>query len=99
MEQSIGKIIERETDVVETSGETGKDVAEFATSGRFVRSNQLIIRPTDLFVESNVGRAAQAAPVRVLVKNAADEERIISDMRAQQERLFWRHTRQRNEHV
>src|SRR5712691_1298985 len=37
--------------------------------------------------------------MRVLVKNAAEEEGIISDMRSKQERLLWGGAGERDEHV
>ena len=62
-------------------------------------SDELKIGPADLLVKFEIGRAASAAALRVLVKNAADEERIISDVRAKQECLFRRGTGQRDQHV
>src|SRR5881227_1816829 len=62
-------------------------------------SDELIIGATDLLIKFDVRRAPQTAPVRVLVKNAADEERIISDVGAQQECLLWRRAGERDEHI
>ena len=99
MEQTIGEIVERDTDIVKTIGESRENVSQFTTSGGFVRSDELIIRPADLFVEFDIGRSALASSLRVLVKNAADEERVISYMCAQKEILLGRCASERDEHV
>ena len=64
-----------------------------------MRGDELIIGATDLLVKFDVGRAAQTAALGVLVKNAADEERIIADVRAQQERLLGCRAGERDQHV
>ena len=65
---------------METSGETFVNIAEIAPARGGVGSDELIIRAADLLVEREVGRAAQAAALRVLVKNAAEEKRVIADV-------------------
>src|SRR5438067_10749325 len=99
MEEAIGKLIEREPNIVKAVCQFLEDVVEFATTGGFMRSNKLVVGPPDLFVEFDVGGAAQAAALCALVKNATDEERIISGVRAQQKCLFRRGALQRNQHV
>jgi len=37
--------------------------------------------------------------LRVLMKNAADEKRVVADVRPQQKRLLWSCAGQRDEHV
>src|SRR5438093_12746285 len=64
-----------------------------------MRRDQLIIGSPDLFVELKVRRAAQTASLRVLVKNAADEERIVPDVSAEQKCLFGRRASKRNQHI
>ena len=64
-----------------------------------MRGNKLIIGPPDLLIEVEVGSAAQAAPLRVLVKNAGEKERIVADVRAEQKRLFRGRAGQRDQHV
>src|ERR1700736_727745 len=61
--------------------------------------DEVIIRSSDLLVKLQVGTAAQTAALGVLVKDAADEERIISNVRAQKKGLRRRAARERNEHV
>src|SRR5690349_11384214 len=53
-----------------------------------MRGNKLIIRPADLLVKFDVRPATQAAALSVLVKNSADEQRVIANMRAKQKRLL-----------
>ena len=64
------------------------NVAQVAPARGRVRGDELIVRPADLLVKGQVGRAAETAALRVLVENAAEKERVIADMRAEQERLF-----------
>src|SRR5262249_16212458 len=85
--------------VVKPIGKHQEDVIQLAAPRGFMRSDQLIIGAPNLFVELNVGRAAQASPLRVLVKNAADKERIISDVSAKQKRLLGRGASESNQDV
>ncbi|MEY2556054.1 MAG: hypothetical protein QOF93_1198, partial [Verrucomicrobiota bacterium] len=80
MKQAIGKFVECETNIAEPIGQPGEDIGEFAPSRGFVRSNQLIIAATDLLIKFDIGRTAKTPALRVLVKDATDKERIISDM-------------------
>src|SRR5436189_22498 len=47
---------------------------QFAAASHHMRRNKLIVHPPDLLVKLDVRSATQAAPLRVLVKNSADEE-------------------------
>ena len=89
----------RETHVAKAVGQFLINIVQFAAARGGVGGDELIIGPPDLLVELQVGRAAQAAALRVLVKNSADEERIIADVRAQKKSLFRGHARQRDQHV
>ena len=62
-------------------------------------SDQLIIGPADLLVKINVRSAAQTAALRIFVENAANEKRIIADVRAKQKSLLWCGAGERNQHV
>ena len=64
-----------------------------------MRSDHFEIGPADLLVELYVRSATQTAPLRVLMKNAADEKRVVADVRAQQKRLLVCRAGQRDEHV
>ena len=99
MKQTIGKIIEREADIMKTTRESGEDIIEFATPRRFMRRNQLIVGSANLFVELKVRCAAQTASLCVLVKNTADEERIVADVSAEQKCLLGRRALESNQHV
>jgi hypothetical protein len=61
--------------------------------------DQLEIRPTNFFVKVEVGRSAPAPPLRVLMKNSADKERIISDMGTEEKRLLRCDPGKSDEHV
>ena len=99
LSSSIGESIEREPDFAKTISQFFENVVQFAATRGRMRSNELIIRPADLLVKSDVRRAAQAAPLRVFMENSADEKRIIPDMRAKQKRLLCARPGQRDEHV
>src|SRR4029434_7683813 len=64
-----------------------------------MRRNKLIVRPADLLVKLDVRSATQTAPLGVLVKNSADEQRVIANMRPQQERLLWSGAVQRDQDI
>src|ERR1700682_6091471 len=61
--------------------------------------DEVIIRSSNLLVKLQVGTAAQAAALGVLVKDTADEERIISDVRPQKKGLRRCAAREGDEHV
>src|SRR6266576_5557944 len=53
-----------------------------------MRGNKLIVRSADLLVKLDVRSAAQTAPLSVLVKNSADKQRVIANVRPKQKRLL-----------
>ena len=64
-----------------------------------MRGNKLIVRPADLLVKFDVRSATQAAALSVLVKNSADKQRVIANMRAKQERLLGSSAVQRDQDI
>ena len=64
-----------------------------------MRRNKLIVRPAHLLVKFDVRSATQAAPLRVLVKNSADEKRVIANMRPKQKRLLRSGATQRDQDI
>ena len=88
IQQRIREPVEREPDFAKTAGELFINVAKITAPGGRVGRDELVVRATDLFVKCKIGRAAQAAALSVLVKNAAQKKRIIADMRPEQERRF-----------
>src|SRR5207237_9725567 len=88
VEQPIGKFIEREPHVAEALGQSFKHIIELAPAGDLVPGNELIIGPADLLIKLEVRSAPIATALRVLMKNAADEERIISNVCAKQKHLL-----------
>src|SRR5439155_6451553 len=101
VEQPIGKLIQRHPDVAKSISQTFENVIQFAAACDGVRGNQLKVRATDLLVKFNVGSAPQTAVLSRDggMKNSADEQRIITDMRPEQERLLGSGARQRDQDV
>ena len=99
IEQTIGKLIQREPDLAKPVGQTFEHVVQFAATRYCMRRDQLIVCPADLFVKLNVRSAAQTAPLCVLMKNAADKERVIPNVRPKQKRLLWGGAGQRDQKV
>src|SRR5712691_11282503 len=64
-----------------------------------MRCDQLVVGAANLLVKLQIGRTTTAAPLGVLVKNAAEKERIISNVRAQQKALLGCRASERDEHV
>ncbi len=64
-----------------------------------MRSDKLIIAATDLLVKFDVGRPAKTAALGVLVKDATDEEGVISNVRAQKKRLLGRGAGERDQRI
>src|SRR6266487_4736171 len=64
-----------------------------------MRRNKLIVRPADLLVKLDVRSATQAAPLGVLVKDSADEQRVIANVRPKQKRLLWSGAIQRDQDI
>jgi hypothetical protein len=84
---------------VESPGETFVNVAEIAPARGGVGSEELIVRAADLLVEREVRRAAEAAVLRVLMKNPAEKKRVIADVGPKQERLLGGRAGQRDQHI
>ena len=99
IEQLVGEPIEREPHFAKTIRQLFIDIVQFAAARGRVRSDELIIGPPDLLVKFQVGRAAPAAMLGVLVKNSAEKKRIIADVRAEQKSLFRRRAGQRDQHI
>jgi hypothetical protein len=99
VEQLIGEPIECEPHFPEAVGELAINIAQLATARGGVRSHELIICSPDLLVKGEIGRAAQAPTLRVLVKDAGEKKRIITDMRAEQECLFRGRAGERDQHI
>jgi hypothetical protein len=53
-----------------------------------MRRDELIICAAHLLVKLDVWSTTEAAALRVLMEDSADEERVISNMRPKQERLL-----------
>src|SRR5437763_3783542 len=72
---------------------------QFAATRDGMRGQNLIIRAPDLLVEPDLRPATQTAPLSVLVENAADKKRVVTNVRPKQKRLLWIRAPQRNEQV
>ena len=99
VEQPIGKLIEREADVVEPLSQSLEHVVELASARDLVPGDELIIGPPNLLVKFQVRAAAVAPTLGVLVKNATDEERVIPDVRTKQKCLLRCGASQRDQHI
>src|SRR5438046_3751874 len=64
-----------------------------------MRGNKLIVRSADLLVKLDVRSAAQTAPLSVLVKNSADKQRVIANVRPKQKRLLRSGATQRDQDI
>src|SRR5262245_55418939 len=66
-----------------------------------MRRNKLIVRPADLLVKLDVWSATQTASLSrdCGMKNSADKQRIITNMRAKQEGLLRRGAVQSNQDI
>src|SRR5262245_7939876 len=64
-----------------------------------MRGNKLIVRPADLLVKFDVRSATQTAALGVLMKNSADEQRVIANVRPKQKRLFRSSAVQRDQNI
>ena len=64
-----------------------------------MRGYKLIVRPAYLLVKLEVWSATQTAPLGVFVKNSADEQRVIANVRPKQERLLWSGAIQRDQDI
>ena len=73
---------------MKTIGQSFEYIVQLAPACRLVGCDQLIIRAADVLVKFDVRRAPQTAALSVLMKDAADKQRIIAGMRAKQKRLL-----------
>ena len=89
IQQLIGKLIQREPDLAKSIRQSFENIIQFAAASHHMRRNKLIVRPADLLIKLDVRSATQTAPLRVLVKNSADEKRVIANVRPKQKRLLW----------
>ena len=99
MKQAIGQFVEGKANIVEAMGQSGKNIGELAAARGFMRSDQLVVTATDLLIKFKVGRTPKAAAVSILVKNAADEKRVISNVRSKQEGLLGRGLGKGDQHI
>src|SRR5215467_11494228 len=99
IQQLIGKLIQREPDLSKSIRQSFEHVIQFAAASHHMRRNKLIVRTADLLVKLDVGSATQTAPLGVLVKNSADEQRVITNMRPKQKRLLWSGAIQRDQDI
>src|SRR5215471_3744529 len=99
IQQLIGKLIQREPDLSKSIRQSFEHVIQFAAASHRMRRNKLIICPSDLLIKFDVRSATQTAPLGVLVKDSADEKRVITNVRPKQERLLRSGAVQRDQHV
>ena len=99
VEKRIRKPVQSAPNFTKVISESFEDIAQIAAPRGRVGSDELVVGATDLFVERQVGRAAQTAALGVLVENPAEKERVIADMGAEQERLLGGGSRQRDQHI
>src|SRR5262245_46962625 len=99
IQQLIGKLIQREPDLSKSIRQSFEHVIQFAATSHYMRRNKLIVRPADLLVKLDVRSTTQTAALGVLVKNAANEQRVITNMRPKQKRLFRSSVIQRDQDI
>src|SRR5262249_3682188 len=90
VQQLIGKLIQREPDLAKSIRQSFEHIIQFAAASHHVRGNKLIVCPADLLVKLDVRSATQTAPLSrdCGMKNSADEQRVITNVRPKQERLL-----------
>src|SRR5262249_14200289 len=83
------------------TGQSFENVVQFAAASGRMRRNELIVRPANLLVEFDIRSATQTASLSrdCGMKNAADKERVITNVRPKQERLLRRSAGQRDQDV
>ena len=74
IQQLIGKLIQREPNLAKSIRQSFEHVIQFAAASHHMRRNKLIVRTADLLIKLDVRSATQASPLRVLMKNSADEQ-------------------------
>src|SRR4029077_520236 len=92
-------LIQREPDIAKSIRQSFEHVIQFAAARHHMRGYKLIVRPAHLLVKLDVWSAAQTAPLRVLVKNSADEQRVIANVRPKQKRLLRSGATQRDQDI
>src|SRR4030095_9375517 len=93
----IENLIDRDPPLSKSIRQPFEHVVQFAAASHYMRGNKLIVRPADLLVKLDVRSATQTASLRVLVKNSADEQRVIANVRPKQKRLLRSGAIQRNQ--
>src|SRR4029077_4564633 len=88
IQQLIGKLIQRESDLAKSIRQSFEHVIQFAAASHHMRRNKLIVRPANLLIKLDVRSATQTPSLRVLVKNSADKQRVIANVRPKQEGLL-----------
>src|SRR5262252_7244116 len=99
IQQLIGKLIQREPDLSKSIRQSFEHVIQFAAASHHMRRNKLIVRTADLLVKLDVRSATQTPPLGVLVKNSANEQRVITNMSPEQKCLLWSGTIQRDQNI
>src|SRR5262245_40753799 len=99
IQQLIGKLIQREPDLSKSIRQSFEHVIQFAAASHHMRRNKLIVRTADLLVKLDVRSAAQTPPLGVLVKNAANKQRVITNMSPEQKCLLWSGAIQRDQNI
>jgi len=95
----IGQLIQGEPDFTEPIRQSFENVIEFAPASDGVRGHKLIVGPANLLVEFDMRPAAKTASLGVFVKNAADEERVITNVCAKQKSLLGSGAGQRDQDI
>src|SRR5215468_9652574 len=99
IQELIGKLIQREPDLSKSIRQSFEHVIQFAAPSHHMRRNKLIVRTADLLVKLDVRSAAQTPPLGVLVKNSANEQRVITNMSPEQKCLLWSGAIQRDQNI
>ncbi len=84
---------------MESSRQSFIHIAQVATTRGRMGSDQLVIRPPDLFVKRQVRRAPKTAALRVLVENTAEKKGIVADVRSEEKGLLGRGSSQRDQDI
>ena len=99
VEVAVCDVVQRDTDVVKTFAQFTEDVRKRVLPGDRMLCGCVVVGRSDAFVEFHIWTAAAAALFHALMKYAGDEERIVSDMCAEKERLGGRGLLQREQEV
>src|SRR5262249_39891513 len=101
VEQPIGKLVQCEPDIAKSICQSFENILEFAATRDGVRGNKLEIRAANLLVKLDIWSAPQTSVLSrdCGMKNPANEQRIIADVRPEQERLLGSGAVQRDQNV